>query len=89
MVNFCKSSSDLARQWSQVSGSQYLGLYPAYTLGGRPQPRRPPGLFRALGTEAPAVVGSAAAVAAVRRCYGVTAHVRCTGARDPDVTLAE
>jgi len=33
MVNFYKSSSDLARQWSQVSSSQYLGLYPAYTLG--------------------------------------------------------
>jgi Icc protein len=33
MVNFYKSSSDLARQWSQASSSQYLGLYPAYTLG--------------------------------------------------------
>ncbi|HTZ93647.1 MAG TPA: metallophosphoesterase family protein [Streptosporangiaceae bacterium] len=33
MVNFFKSSSDLARQWSQVSSGQYLGLYPAYTLG--------------------------------------------------------
>ena len=33
MVNFYKSSSDLARQWSQVSSCQYLGLYPAYTLG--------------------------------------------------------
>jgi 3',5'-cyclic-AMP phosphodiesterase len=33
MVNFYKSSSDLARQWSQVSGSGYLGLYPAYALG--------------------------------------------------------
>jgi hypothetical protein len=35
------------------------------------------------------MVGSAAAVTAVRRSYCVTAHVRCTGARDPDVTLAE
>ncbi len=33
MVNFYKSSSDLARQWSQVSGGGYLGLYPAYALG--------------------------------------------------------
>jgi 3',5'-cyclic-AMP phosphodiesterase len=33
MVNFYKSSSDLARQWSQVSGAGYLGLYPAYALG--------------------------------------------------------
>ena len=33
MVNFYKSSSDLARQWSQVSSCQYLGLSPAYTLG--------------------------------------------------------
>jgi 3',5'-cyclic-AMP phosphodiesterase len=33
MVNFYKSSSDLARQWSQASSTQYLGLYPAYTLG--------------------------------------------------------
>jgi 3',5'-cyclic-AMP phosphodiesterase len=33
MINFYKSSSDLARQWSQVSSCQYLGLYPAYTLG--------------------------------------------------------
>ena len=33
MVNFYKSSSDLARQWSQVSGRGYLGLYPAYALG--------------------------------------------------------
>jgi 3',5'-cyclic-AMP phosphodiesterase len=33
MVNFYKSSSDLARQWSQVSACQHLGLYPAYTLG--------------------------------------------------------
>ncbi len=33
MVNFYKSSSDLARQWSQVSSGEYLGLYPAFTLG--------------------------------------------------------
>ena len=33
MLNFYKSSSDLARQWSQVSSGQYLGLYPAYALG--------------------------------------------------------
>jgi 3',5'-cyclic-AMP phosphodiesterase len=33
MVNFYKSSSDLARQWSQISSGQYLGLYPAYALG--------------------------------------------------------
>jgi len=33
MVNFYKSSSDLARQWNQVSGRGYLGLYPAYALG--------------------------------------------------------
>ena len=33
MVNFYKSSSDLARQWSQVSGGGYLGLHPAYALG--------------------------------------------------------
>jgi 3',5'-cyclic-AMP phosphodiesterase len=33
MVSFYKSSSDLARQWSQVSSGEYLGLYPAYTLG--------------------------------------------------------
>jgi 3',5'-cyclic-AMP phosphodiesterase len=32
-VNFYKSSSDLARQWSQVSCGGYLGLYPAYALG--------------------------------------------------------
>jgi Icc protein len=32
-VNFYKSSSALARQWSQVSSGEYLGLYPAYTLG--------------------------------------------------------
>lgn len=33
MVNFYKSSSDLARQWNQVSGDGYLGLYPAYAFG--------------------------------------------------------
>jgi 3',5'-cyclic-AMP phosphodiesterase len=33
MVSFYKSSGDLARQWSQVSSGEYLGLYPAYTLG--------------------------------------------------------
>jgi hypothetical protein len=32
-VNFWKSSSALARQWSQTSSGEYLGLYPAYTLG--------------------------------------------------------
>jgi hypothetical protein len=36
------------------------------------------------------MVGSAAAVAALRRCYGVTTtHVRCAGGLEPDVTLAE
>jgi 3',5'-cyclic-AMP phosphodiesterase len=33
MVNFYKSSSDLARQWNQISSGGYLGLYPAYALG--------------------------------------------------------
>jgi Icc protein len=33
LVSFYKSSSALARQWSQVSSGEYLGLYPAYTLG--------------------------------------------------------
>jgi len=33
MVNFYKSSGDLARQWSQTTSAEYLGLYPAYTLG--------------------------------------------------------
>jgi 3',5'-cyclic-AMP phosphodiesterase len=33
MVNFYKSSSALARQWSQTSSGEYLGLYPSYTLG--------------------------------------------------------
>jgi 3',5'-cyclic-AMP phosphodiesterase len=33
MANFYKSSGALARQWSQTSGGEYLGLYPAYTLG--------------------------------------------------------
>ena len=32
-VNFHKSSTALARQWSQTSSGEYLGLYPAYTLG--------------------------------------------------------
>jgi 3',5'-cyclic-AMP phosphodiesterase len=32
-VSFWKSSSALARQWSQTSSGEYLGLYPAYTLG--------------------------------------------------------
>jgi hypothetical protein len=32
-VNFFKSSGALARQWSQTSSGEYLGLYPAYTLG--------------------------------------------------------
>jgi hypothetical protein len=34
------------------------------------------------------MVGSAAAVTAVGRCYDVTFDVCCTGARDPDVTVA-
>jgi hypothetical protein len=33
MLNFYKSDSALARQWSQTSSGEYLGLYPAYTLG--------------------------------------------------------
>jgi Icc protein len=33
MANFYKSSSALARQWSQTTSAEYLGLYPAYTLG--------------------------------------------------------
>jgi hypothetical protein len=33
MVSFCKSSGDLARQWSHTTAGEYLGLYPAYTLG--------------------------------------------------------
>ena len=33
MLNFYKSSSDLARQWNQVSSGGHLGLYPAYALG--------------------------------------------------------
>ncbi|MBR7827756.1 metallophosphoesterase family protein [Actinospica sp. MGRD01-02] len=32
-VNFHKSSTAPARQWSQTSSGEYLGLYPAYTLG--------------------------------------------------------
>jgi len=34
------------------------------------------------------MVGSAAAVAALRRCYDVTTHVRCASGLEPDVTLA-
>ena len=33
MANFYKSSGALARQWSQTTSGEYLGLYPAYTLG--------------------------------------------------------
>lgn len=33
MANFYKSSATLARRWSQTSSGEYLGLYPAYTLG--------------------------------------------------------
>lgn len=33
MLNFHKSDTALARQWSQTSSGEYLGLYPAYTLG--------------------------------------------------------
>ncbi|HET9169440.1 MAG TPA: metallophosphoesterase family protein [Actinospica sp.] len=33
LLNFYKSRGDLARQWSQTSSGEYLGLYPAYTLG--------------------------------------------------------
>ena len=33
MVNFYKSSSDLARQWSQISSAECPGLHPAYALG--------------------------------------------------------
>lgn len=32
-ANFYKSSSPLACEWSQTSSEEYLGLYPAYTLG--------------------------------------------------------
>jgi 3',5'-cyclic AMP phosphodiesterase CpdA len=32
-VNFHKSSSPDALRWSQLTSGQYLGLYPAYTLG--------------------------------------------------------
>jgi len=35
------------------------------------------------------MVGSAAAVPALRRCHDVTTHVRCAGGLEPDVTLAE
>lgn len=34
MANFYKSSGALARAWSHTSSGEYLGLYPAYTLGG-------------------------------------------------------
>jgi 3',5'-cyclic-AMP phosphodiesterase len=34
MANFYKTASALARQWSQTTSGEYLGLYPAYTLGG-------------------------------------------------------
>ncbi len=33
MLNFYKSDTAPARQWSQTSSGEYLGLYPAYTLG--------------------------------------------------------
>lgn len=33
MANFYKSSGPLACEWSQTSSGEYLGLYPAYTLG--------------------------------------------------------
>jgi 3',5'-cyclic-AMP phosphodiesterase len=33
MANFYKSSSAPARQWSQATSGEYLGLYPAYALG--------------------------------------------------------
>lgn len=33
LVNFYRSSGALAREWSEVSGEEYLGLYPVYTLG--------------------------------------------------------
>jgi 3',5'-cyclic-AMP phosphodiesterase len=68
MLNFYKSSSHLARQWSQVSSGEYLGLYPAYTLGSTadrnhvvarrfsrlspPGYHRPPGRHLALRSEA-------------------------------------
>jgi 3',5'-cyclic AMP phosphodiesterase CpdA len=32
-VSFYKTRTDLARRWSQRTRGQYLGLYPAYTLG--------------------------------------------------------
>jgi hypothetical protein len=35
------------------------------------------------------MVGSAAAVTALRRCYDVTTRVRFAGGLEPDVTLAE
>jgi hypothetical protein len=33
LANFYKSSSPSACEWSQTSSEEYLGLYPAYTLG--------------------------------------------------------
>ncbi|HEY3632779.1 MAG TPA: metallophosphoesterase family protein [Jatrophihabitantaceae bacterium] len=33
LANFYKSTSPLACEWSHVSSEEYLGLYPAYTLG--------------------------------------------------------
>jgi 3',5'-cyclic-AMP phosphodiesterase len=33
MANFYKSSGPLAREWSQTSSAEYLGLYPAFMLG--------------------------------------------------------
>jgi hypothetical protein len=35
------------------------------------------------------MVGSAAAVTALRRCHDVTTHVRFAGGPEPDVTLAQ
>lgn len=33
MVTFCKTRSDLARQWSQRTRGEYFGVWPHYTLG--------------------------------------------------------
>jgi hypothetical protein len=33
LANFYKSTGPLACEWSHVSSEEYLGLYPAYTLG--------------------------------------------------------
>jgi 3',5'-cyclic AMP phosphodiesterase CpdA len=69
MANFYKSSSALARQWSQTSSGEYLGLFPAYTLGAltdrnrvarrnffelTPLPRRRPRRVGAFARTAPA-----------------------------------